>query len=310
MGRPIVGGVSETQDYYTILGLSENCSQDDVLRAYYRLSQMYKTGNTNDPDAQQKLQKIIEAYGILSNTETRRQYDYLRKFSGSYQPSINNYGYPTGVNLNGFVGDFPFQRQFGDGIGGNAYVWNSPNMGGSAYGWGPGNGVNGGFAWGGMGGGYGGAGGGGRGGGGGAAAAAGGGGAAAAGGGGGGGGAAAGGRGGATVINGGVAAGGGGGRGGGGGAAAGGGGGSYGENGGSGSYGWRNDGGAWAVGGGDNGGSVWTAGGSAGVGGNTVTTGAGAGGSGDSTYEYYTVNGCTVITRKNGDSVTTQTICD
>lgn len=60
MGRPIVGGVSEAQDYYTILGLSENSSQDDVLRAYYRLSQMYKTGNTNDPDAQQKLQKIIE----------------------------------------------------------------------------------------------------------------------------------------------------------------------------------------------------------------------------------------------------------
>lgn len=58
MGRPIVGRIED--DYYSILGLNDNSSVEDVLQAFYILSERYKPGTTNEPNAQLKLQKIRE----------------------------------------------------------------------------------------------------------------------------------------------------------------------------------------------------------------------------------------------------------
>ncbi|KAK7580687.1 hypothetical protein V9T40_001316 [Parthenolecanium corni] len=75
-----------TPDYYKTLGLSEDCAQDDVKKAFRRLAMKYHPDKCKEPDAEKKFQEIGEAYEILSDPDKRQEYDNRRKFGGSYQP--------------------------------------------------------------------------------------------------------------------------------------------------------------------------------------------------------------------------------
>lgn len=63
-------------DYYKILGVDKNASQEDVKKAYKKLARKYHPDlNPDDPEAHRKFQEINEANEVLSDPEKRKKYD-------------------------------------------------------------------------------------------------------------------------------------------------------------------------------------------------------------------------------------------
>ena len=65
-----------TRDYYEVLGVPNNASDDDIKRAYRRLAMKYHPDrNPGDSQAEAKFKESAEAYEVLSNRERRSTYD-------------------------------------------------------------------------------------------------------------------------------------------------------------------------------------------------------------------------------------------
>ena len=63
------------RDYYEILGVPRNASQEDIKSAFRKLARQYHPDVSKEPDAEEKFKEINEAYGVLSDPEKRRRYD-------------------------------------------------------------------------------------------------------------------------------------------------------------------------------------------------------------------------------------------
>jgi curved DNA-binding protein len=67
-------------DYYKILGLDKNASEDDIKKAFRKLARKYHPDlNPNDKQANKKFQEINEANEVLSDPEKRKKYDKYGK---------------------------------------------------------------------------------------------------------------------------------------------------------------------------------------------------------------------------------------
>lgn len=67
-------------DYYKILGLDKNATQEDIKKAYRKLARKYHPDlNPNDKDAHKKFQQINEANEVLSDPDKRKKYDQYGK---------------------------------------------------------------------------------------------------------------------------------------------------------------------------------------------------------------------------------------
>ena len=63
-------------DYYNILGVTKNASQEEIKKAYRKLARKYHPDlNPNDKEAKKKFQQINEANEVLSDPEKRKKYD-------------------------------------------------------------------------------------------------------------------------------------------------------------------------------------------------------------------------------------------
>jgi curved DNA-binding protein len=63
-------------DYYQILGVNKNASDNEIKKAYRKLAMKYHPDHTKgDKSAEEKFKKISEAYAVLSDKEKRQQYD-------------------------------------------------------------------------------------------------------------------------------------------------------------------------------------------------------------------------------------------
>ncbi len=68
----------EYKDYYKILGVSKNASQEEIGKAYKKLARKYHPDlNPNDKDSEDKFKQINEANEVLKDPEKRKLYDQL-----------------------------------------------------------------------------------------------------------------------------------------------------------------------------------------------------------------------------------------
>ena len=67
-------------DYYKVLGIAKNASEEEIKKAYRKLARKYHPDvNPNDKEAHKKFQQINEANEVLSDAEKRKKYDQYGK---------------------------------------------------------------------------------------------------------------------------------------------------------------------------------------------------------------------------------------
>lgn len=67
----------EFKDYYQIMELKRECTQDDVKRSYRKLARKYHPDVSKEKDAEAKFKELGEAYEVLKDPEKRAAYDQL-----------------------------------------------------------------------------------------------------------------------------------------------------------------------------------------------------------------------------------------
>ncbi len=105
--------MSGNQDYYDILGVGKNASDDEIKAAFRKLARQYHPDVNKEPHAEEKFKEINEAYGVLSDKEKRARYDrygkaglggmggggyqdYTVDFNDIFEDLFSGFGFSTG----------------------------------------------------------------------------------------------------------------------------------------------------------------------------------------------------------------------
>jgi curved DNA-binding protein len=67
----------EYKDYYKIMGVARNASQEEIKRAYRQLARKYHPDVSKEVDAEKRFKDIGEAYEVLKEPQKRAAYDQL-----------------------------------------------------------------------------------------------------------------------------------------------------------------------------------------------------------------------------------------
>lgn len=119
---------TRTKDYYATLGVAEKASQGELKKSYRKLAKQYHPdANPDNESAGERFKEISEAYTVLSDPDSRKKYDQLRRYGGiSGFPAGTGRQGPTGADGRGFrfedlggIGDifssiFDFGRKTGE----------------------------------------------------------------------------------------------------------------------------------------------------------------------------------------------------
>lgn len=81
------------KDYYSILGVTNTASDEEIKKAYRNLAFKYHPDrNAGNKSAEENFKEVSEAYAVLSDADKRREYDEMIS-SASYSTSSFNQGY-------------------------------------------------------------------------------------------------------------------------------------------------------------------------------------------------------------------------
>jgi len=67
----------EFRDYYEIMGVKRDATQDEIKRAYRKLARKFHPDVSKEPEAEARFKEIGEAYEVLKDPEKRTAYDRL-----------------------------------------------------------------------------------------------------------------------------------------------------------------------------------------------------------------------------------------
>ncbi len=106
------------KDYYEVLGVSRDASQEEIKKAFRKLALKYHPDRNKSPEAEEKFKEINEAFSVLGNPEKRRQYDQY----GSVGDDFSHQGFGNFEDIFGedIFGDiFGFRkrrREYDEGV--------------------------------------------------------------------------------------------------------------------------------------------------------------------------------------------------
>jgi curved DNA-binding protein CbpA len=63
-------------DYYRVLGVSQDASAPEIRRAYRRLARQHHPDRNRKPDGPQRFRTVAEAYAVLNDPARRARYDH------------------------------------------------------------------------------------------------------------------------------------------------------------------------------------------------------------------------------------------
>ena len=123
--------MAEKRDYYEVLELDRNATDDDIKKAFKKKAKKYHPDlNPGDAEAEKKFKEINEAYGVLSDPDKKSKYD--RFGHAGVDPSYGGAGgFDGGFGDFGGFGGFGdiFETFFGGGMGGSGRRANAPTKG-------------------------------------------------------------------------------------------------------------------------------------------------------------------------------------
>lgn len=76
-GNGTISRMIQDKDYYTILGLHPDAEPEIMRKVYIALAQKFHPDNSDGQADEERLKKINEAYAVLKDASTRKEYDAL-----------------------------------------------------------------------------------------------------------------------------------------------------------------------------------------------------------------------------------------
>ena len=106
-------------EFYDRLGVSKNASQDEIKKAYRKLSKKYHPDINKEPGAEEKYKEVQEAYETLSDEQKRAAYDQYGAAgaNGGFGGGAGGFGGFDGAGFGGF--EDIFSSFFGGGASRN-----------------------------------------------------------------------------------------------------------------------------------------------------------------------------------------------
>ncbi len=117
------------RDYYEVLGVNRDASDDEIKKAYRRLAMKYHPDrNPDNPKAEEQFKEAKEAYEILSDAQKRAAYDQFGH--AGVDPSAGAGPGGFGAGMGGFADAFSdiFGDIFGTGRGGRSNVYRGADL--------------------------------------------------------------------------------------------------------------------------------------------------------------------------------------